>query len=201
MREGSVGFCRCDTTHQSVDLAGRDRHDDSLDRANFLFVDALCLGHAKVVNNSWSAFPGDRRRQADDGNCTFIQVSLAAYGIVKIAIGFVRSGRQHLLFHSISLHSRVNAVACRSLCSKIVKKMQENRPEGGVFHVSCRVSYAEEYLLRNHRPSLRSFRPMAQTTQQAGSDLAGAFHRWYKSGVCMCYLLARDKHSRSLYLH
>jgi len=82
--------------HQGVDLAGRDRHDDPLDGADFPVCDFLCPGHAKVVRDSWLALPGHGRCQPDHCRGTGIEVFCVADGIVEIAVSFVLFGVEHL---------------------------------------------------------------------------------------------------------
>ena len=81
--------------HQGIDLAGRDRHNNSLDGADFFVRDVLFLGHAKVVHDSWLALPGNCRSQSDHCRGTGIEMFLVADGIVEIAVGFMWFGWQH----------------------------------------------------------------------------------------------------------
>jgi len=94
-RCGSVAGGGCKVAHQGIDLAGGHGHDQALDGADFLFVDALFPGDAKVVRDSWLALPGHGGGEADDGHGALIQKLLIAHGIVEGAIGFMLSGRQH----------------------------------------------------------------------------------------------------------
>jgi hypothetical protein len=134
LKRGSVGIAVCEIAHQSVDLASCDCHGNPLDGADLLFGDALCLGHAKVMCNSWLAFSGDSRCQANDSDRAFIEIFLAAHGIVEITVSFVWSRWKHRLSLDVCWLSGIRySTECSSLCSKIVRKMQENRPPAHCF--------------------------------------------------------------------
>jgi hypothetical protein len=57
----------------------------------------LCPGHAKVVLDSWLALPGHGCRQPDHRRGAGIELLLVAGGIIKVAVGFMLFGWQHLL--------------------------------------------------------------------------------------------------------
>jgi hypothetical protein len=86
---------RCDLAHHCVDLAGGNSHDDPLDGTDFFVRNVLFLGHAKVMLDSWLAFPGHRRSQADHGRGSRIEPIVTAHGIVEVAIGFMLFRWQH----------------------------------------------------------------------------------------------------------
>ncbi len=86
--------------HQGIDLASGNGHNDSLNGADFFVRDVLCLGHAKVVLDSWLAFPGYRSGQPDHCCGTGIKVLFVADDIVEIAEGFMLFGWQHQLVWS-----------------------------------------------------------------------------------------------------
>ncbi len=81
--------------HQGIDLAGRDCHNNSLDGADFFVRDILCLGHAKVVLDSWLALPGYCRSESDHRRSAGVEVFLVADSIIEIAVGFMWFGWQH----------------------------------------------------------------------------------------------------------
>jgi hypothetical protein len=98
---------RCDFAHHGVDLAGGYGHDDPLDGADFFVRDVLFPGHAKVMFDSWLAFPGHRRGQADHGSGSRVEAIITANGIVKVAIGFVLVRWQHaatLSFYAVKFN-------------------------------------------------------------------------------------------------
>jgi hypothetical protein len=55
----------------------------------------LCLGHAKVVFDSWLTFPGHGRSQSDHCRSAGIEMLLVADDIVEITVGFMLFGWQH----------------------------------------------------------------------------------------------------------
>ena len=75
--------------HQGIDFAGGNRHNNSLDGTDFFVRDFLCLGHAKVVFDSWLTFPGHGRSQSDHCRGTGIEMLLVADDIVEVAVGCV----------------------------------------------------------------------------------------------------------------
>ena len=55
MRRHGVGsglFCGWELTHQGIDLAGGNRHDEPLDGADFLVGDVLALIPLELYRNS-----------------------------------------------------------------------------------------------------------------------------------------------------
>ena len=94
---GSVLRSGGEFAHQGIDLASRNRHNNSLDGADFFVRDVLCPGHAKVVLDSWLALPGYCRSQSDHRRGAGIEMFLVADGIVEIAVGFMLFGWQHNL--------------------------------------------------------------------------------------------------------
>ena len=109
--------------HQGIDLAGGDRHNNSLDGADFFVRDVLFLGHAKVVLDSWLALPGYRRSQSDHRRGAGIEMLLVADGIVEIAVGFMLFGWKHqlMLFSCVFLVSEFP----RCLCNKLLANFQQ----------------------------------------------------------------------------
>lgn len=95
MWEGSVPAGRVELFHQRVDLAGGNRHDNSLDGADLFFGYLLFPGHAKVVLDSWLALPGHGSGQPDHGRSTAIEVFGVAHRVVEIAVGFMLFGGKH----------------------------------------------------------------------------------------------------------
>jgi hypothetical protein len=83
--------------HHGVDLAGGNGHDDPLDGANFFVRDVVFPGHAKVMLDSWLAFPGHRRGQTDHDRGPCVELPGIANGIVEVAIGFMLLGWQHAI--------------------------------------------------------------------------------------------------------
>ncbi len=86
---------RGDLAHQGIDLASGNRHNDSLNSANLFVRNVLCLGHAKVVFDSWLTFPGHGRSQSDHCRSAGIEMLLVADDIVEITVGFMLFGWQH----------------------------------------------------------------------------------------------------------
>jgi hypothetical protein len=93
---GSVSGGRDGFAHQDVDFAGGHGHDNPLDGADFFDRDVLNPGHAKVVLDSWLAFPGHSRSQPDHCRRAGIEVLLVADDIIKMAISLVLFLREHL---------------------------------------------------------------------------------------------------------
>jgi len=81
--------------HHDVDLAGGNSHDDPLDGADFFVCNLLFPGHAKVVFDSWLAFPGHGGSQPYHRCGARIELLFVANRVVEIAVGFMLFGWQH----------------------------------------------------------------------------------------------------------
>jgi hypothetical protein len=94
---GSVSVLgrRGGVAHQDVDLAGGNSHDDPLDGADLFVCNLLFPGHAKVVFDSWLAFPGHGGSQPYHSCGASIEMLLVANRVVEIAVGFVLFMWQH----------------------------------------------------------------------------------------------------------
>jgi len=85
---GRVG----EVPHHDVDLAGSNSHDDPLDGADFFVCNLLLPGHAKVVFDSWLAFPGHGSSQAYHRCGARIEMLFVAHSVVEVAVGFMLFG-------------------------------------------------------------------------------------------------------------
>ena len=89
---GSVFGRRGDVAHHDVDLACGNSHDNPLDGAYFFVCNLLFPGHAKVVFDSWLAFPGHGGSQAYHCCGAGIEMFFVTNRVVEIAVGFVLFG-------------------------------------------------------------------------------------------------------------
>jgi hypothetical protein len=78
-----------DVAHHDIDLACGNSHDNPLDGADFFVCNLLFPGHAKVVFDSWLAFPGHGGSQAYHRCGTGIELFLVAHSVVEGAISFM----------------------------------------------------------------------------------------------------------------
>jgi len=112
--------------HQGIDLAGGNRHNNSLDGADFFVRDILCPGHAKVVHDSWLALPGYCRSQSDHCRGAGIELLFVANSIVEIAVGFMLFGWQHqLMLFSCEFWISIFPVVCVTNCPLIFNNFKK----------------------------------------------------------------------------
>jgi hypothetical protein len=81
--------------HDCVYFAGRNGHDDALNRADLFVCDVLFPGHAKVMIDSWLALSGHGCRESDHCRCALIQVVAVTDRIIKSTVNFVLFVVQH----------------------------------------------------------------------------------------------------------
>jgi len=89
-RGGRLSLCqRVQAAHAGVNLAGGNGHDNPLNRVDFIVIDLLIPGDAKVVFHSGIATAGHGGGQADDNGRAIIEYRCIANAVVKSAICFV----------------------------------------------------------------------------------------------------------------